>query len=276
MNLAVLFGLLSAASWGAGDFCGGLATRRTAVLSVVTFSQIVGALLLGTLAVALGEAIPPPTHLALGGIAGIAGDIGLLSLYWALANGKMGVAAPISGVVAVMLPLMVSFMTDGAPAVLQLAGFVLALAGIWLVARSEDSALRLNDVGLPIVSGIGFGLFLILIDRVSDTSVFWPLVAARVASIVFLMVVSLIRRQSPLPPVQRMPLIALSGLFDAGGNAFFALAAQTGRLDVASVLSSFYSATTVLLAWAILKERLSRPQTWGVAATLAAIALIVL
>lgn len=276
MNGAVLFGLLSALSWGAGDFCGGLATKRSSLFGVLIFAQIVGGILLAAIGLLAGEPLPPLQVLLLGGLAGLSGTLGLMSLYDALARGKMGVAAPISGVVATSLPVIFAAATEGLPNGLQLAGFVLALAGIWLVARSNAGDLRVADLWLPILAGLGFGAFYLIIDQVSATAIYWPLVAARVGSVVLLTAVGLRLRRPLLPAPRRLPLIALSGVFDAGGNTFFALASLAGQLDIASVLASLYPATTVMLAAIFLKERLSHPQQLGVAATLAAIVLIVL
>lgn len=274
---AIGYGLASAVSWGAGDFCGGLASKRNHVYGVVLLSQMVGALFLVGVALLLAEPFPQPLDLAYGGVAGIGGTIGLAALYRGLAGGRMGMVAPVAAVVTAILPVIVSILVEGAPAILQLVGFGLALVGVWLISarRGKKVEIRGGELGLAVIAGSGFGIFLILIDRVNEGAVLWPLVAARVASISLLVIVVVITSPlEKLPAAAGLPVIVLAGLFDTGGNAFFALATQTGRLDMAAILSSLYPAVTIALAWLILKERLL-PQQWGgVAAALLAIALI--
>lgn len=273
----IAFGLLSAATWGAGDFSGGLASKRANVYSVVINSQWLGGILLLGLAFVTGEGVPPLTDWLWGAAAGAAGAVGLLALYRGLASGRMGLVAPLSAVLAAALPVVVGSITQGLPDVIQFLGFGFALAGVWLLSRPEGAlSFRLNDLMLPVVAGLGFGLFFVLMDRANDHAVFWPIVAARSSSITLLSTAALATGQPTSVPRAHWPLTALAGLLDAGGNAFFTLAAQAGRLDVASVLSSLYPASTVALAWVVLKERLTHPQWLGVAVALAAIVLIAL
>ena len=68
----------------------------------------------------------------------------------------------------------------------------------------------------------------------------------------------------------------MSSLLDSAGNAFYALSARMGRMDVAAVLGSLYPGSTVLLAWFILKERISPLQMIGILVALIAIVLITL
>jgi drug/metabolite transporter (DMT)-like permease len=271
---SVAFGLASAASWGAGDFSGGLATKRTSVYGVIIASQVVGVILFVGLAFISREAVPTPDNLLWGALAGMVGAIGLTALYRGLAMGQMGVVAPISAVIAAAVPILVGAFVEGLPGILQMIGFGSALVGVWFLSRPKVGAVRTGQLISPLVAGVGFGLFFVLIDRVSEVAVFWPLVAARAASLTLLLVIARAARQPLIPERRYWPLTTLAGVLDAGGNAFFALAAQTGRLDVAAVLSSLYPASTVVLAWLILKERFARPQTVGIAATLAAIVLI--
>ena len=265
---------MSAACWGAGDFSGGLATKRSSVYSVIIGSQVVGAVMLIGLALAFSERMPSREHMLWGGAAGLAGTAGLIMLYRALASGRMGSAAPVSAVITAMLPAIFGMWVEGLPGAPKLIGFGLALIGVWFVSRTEQGSTRIDDLRLPVAAGICFGVFLVIINRVSESAILWPLASARVASVSALLVFATVTNQPRRPHLRRLPLIAAVGGLDALGNAFFALAGQIGRLDVAAVLSSLYPATTVWLAWLILKERITRPQTVGIVAALAAIVLI--
>ena len=127
---------------------------------------------------------------------------------------------------------------------------------------------------LPFLAGVSFGLFLVFIHRAGGAGILWPLTIARGTSIAVLVAIGLLTRTLRLPGRSALALTALAGLLDTGGNAFFVLAAQAGRLDVAGVLSSLYPAATVVLACLLLGERFTGRQTAGAVATLAAIACV--
>jgi drug/metabolite transporter (DMT)-like permease len=271
---SAVFGLASAIAWGAGDFCGGLATKRTSVNRVVIGSQTVGMTALILLALVMGEPVPASRSLLWGAAAGLAGATGLLALYSALAKDRMGLAAPVSGVLAAALPVAFTAIAAGLPGPLTIAGFVLALVAVWLVSRSADAVFEVHALGLPLLAGFGFGGFIVLIGHTEHGAVFWPLVGARVASLSVLMMLAFSRREPMWPERDHWPVVSGAGIFDAGGNLFLVLAAHAGRLDVAAVLSSLYPAATVLLAWWILHERLTVSQTVGLIAALVAIVAI--
>ncbi len=279
--LAVAYGLASAAVWGAGDFSGGLATKRGNVYVVVLLSQVVGLVCLLTLALLLEGALPPARDLLFGALAGLAGVIGILALYTGLARGRMGVVAPMTAVLTASIPVIVGISTDGRPPVLVMVGFGLAVTAVWLLSGGgKANGIRRDELGLALIAGLGFALFFVFIDQITAGVVFWPLTAARVASVPLLLIFLLSRRwhhaRWQWPTRSILPIIALSGILDSGGNYFFALATQSGRLDIAAVLASLYPASTVLLARLILKETLGPRQWLGVGVALIALVLIAL
>jgi drug/metabolite transporter (DMT)-like permease len=271
----ILFGLASAICWGAGDFSGGIATKRSNVYGVVLISQIIGTILLTAAALLMAEEIPDIHSMFWGGIAGICGCFGLLALYRGLSIGKMGIVAPVAAVVTAAVPVVFNIFTEGMPDGYLFAGFGIAFAGVWLISGTENTNnIVLNDLSFPLIAGIGFGFFLISIDHVSEKSILWPLVASRLASVGMLIGVHILKRQHGLPTRNLLPLVILAGIFDTGGNTFFALASHAGRLDIAAVVSSLYPGATVVLAWIILKERIRLRQWIGIFASLAAIIFI--
>ena len=270
----VAFALAASISWGAGDFSGGFATRRAQVLSVVFGSYTVGLGMLILLALIGSEPFPTALDFLWGSVAGLAGAVGLVAFYQALSVGRMGIVAPIAAMLSAAIPVLFGALIEGLPGPLQLIGFVLAFIAVGLISGLGVVKGRPKGLGLALLAGVGFGSFFILISRVSHVSIFWPLAAARLSSLLFLLAVILVRRQSILPEKSVWPVVFLAGALDVAGNVFFVLATHSGRLDVAAMLSSLYPAVTVLLAIIILKERVSRLQTIGIFVALVAIPLI--
>ena len=274
-TLAVTFGLCSALAWGAGDFAGGFASRRGNALTVVLFSQLIGGLLLFGLATAFARSLPPAGHLLSGALAGLFGVLGLSGLYKGLAQGRMGLVAPLSAVVTAVVPMAFSFFMEGFPGWLRMTGFGIAMAAVWFLSSPGGSTrIEPGELRLSILAGLGFGLFFIFMDQASSQAVLWPLVAARAAAIVVMLTLLAATRQMAIPPRGQFPFIALAGILDTAGNAAFGMAAHLGRLDIAAILASLYPASTVLLAWIVFRERLGRRQWWGVATAGVALVLI--
>lgn len=272
--MGILLALTSAIVWGTGDFAGGFATRRGGQFQVLALSALSGIVLLVVLAWATGEAPPSLASSGWAASAGLVGAVGLACLYRGLAIGNAATVAPTAAVVTATLPVVFASLTAGLPKATQIAGFALALAGIWLVARTTSSS-RSGESGLKlaIIAGCGFGAFLTLIAQVEPGLVFGPLAVARSLTLVTACLATVVSRQS-FPGLFSNPVALLAGMFDAGGNIFYLLARQHTRLDVAAVLSSLYPAATVVLARVISSEPVTRMQWFGAAVCLAAIGLI--
>lgn len=272
--LAAMSALTAAVCWGAGDFTGGLAARRSQVLSAVFLSYSVGLLALTLIALARAEPLPAFADLAWGGLAGLSGLVGISFLFRGFAAGRMGIVAPVSAVLATALPVIFNALTEGLPRELQLIGFGFALAGIWLLSRPERLGSRPDGLGMAILAGLGFGGFFIGLGQISETAVFWPLVAGRAVACAAMLVAALLSRRPLLLPQSPIPLLVTAGILDVAGNLFFLLAIQNGRLDITAVLGSLYPAVTTLLALLFIKERMTRQQIIGVSLAVLAIVLI--
>nr|WP_274705009.1 DMT family transporter [Deinococcus geothermalis] len=269
MGTVLAAGLGAAAAFGAGDFSGGLATKRDPVVRVVALAHLLSLALFVVLALVTGEAAPRAVDLGWGALAGVGGVIGLASLYRGLALGPMGTVAATSAVLAAALPVLVSVLLGGHLGTGQLLGMVLALLGVTLLSRVPAEGR--GGLGLAVLAGLGFGAFFVFLGQTQAGSVFWPLVMARLVSAGVMLPLAV--RGPGLRPHATGPIV-LSSLLDALGNVLFVVAAQTGRLAEASVLSNVYPAFTVLLALVMLRERLRVDQWWGLAATLLAVPLI--
>jgi len=276
--LPIIYGLLSSASWGAADFIGGLASRRASAIRVLYLAEIAGFIPFMLLAIILREPIPSATDFLWGALSSLIGLTGLIFLYRALAEGNMTIAAPVSALLAALIPVVFGSITLGFPPTPTLIGFGLAFIAVWLISQTDSTGWRfsLTDLRLPLLSGFFFGFYFIVIHQATLNAFFWPLTAARFAGFVALGLFALFTHQPALPPRETWTLCIINGVIDIAGNGFYILSAHAGRIDVAAVLGALYPATTVLLAWIFLKERISFIQTLGIVLAFIAIVLFTL
>jgi len=226
------------------------------------------------IALAIGEPVPGTVTLALAAGAGVCAVAGLLGLYAGLAIGRMGVVAPVTAVIAAILPVGVGFARQGLPAIGVMIGIGCALVGVILVSRSPDPAGRRSGIEYAIVGGIGIGLFNVLVGAFPEHRVAWPLAVIKGAALVATVAIVVLGRRPWRVPQPLIPAVATVALLDLAGNGLYILATQTGRLDVAATLSSLYPVTTIVLAIVLLRERVSRSHLAGIIMAGLAVALI--
>lgn len=269
--------LLSSVLWGSADFAGGLLSRRRAAAAVVGGSQAFGLAGVGVAVLvtgAAGGAGAPTGWLPWSAAAGLSATVGLVSFYAALATGTMGVVSPIAALGAVV-PVLVGVATGERPSGVQVAGILLALAG---AAAASGPELRgtagARPVVLAVVAGASFGMALYFLGVGSRTSPLLTLLGMRVTSVaVFLAAALVLRSAGGLRRSDVLPLAAI-GVADAAANLAFGIAATMGLLSVTAVLGSLYPVVTVLLARAVLHERLRGVQQGGVSAAFGGVLLI--
>jgi drug/metabolite transporter (DMT)-like permease len=214
---------------------------------------------------------------ALGLLAGAGGGLGLAAFYRALSLGTMSVVSPVVACGAVV-PFGISLATGERPALFALVGAVLALAGAVLASLEErraDSPERARAVVLAVFAAIVLGLFVYFLGLGSrEGDALSTLFGARVGSLTLLIVLATAQRAPLRVPRAWLPKVALVGLADVTANALFAFASSHGLLSLVSVLGSLYPIVTVILAYLILGERLTRAQRAGVAVAMAGVVAI--
>lgn len=292
--MAFFLGLLTALGFGAGDFFGGLASRRVPALVVACYSQVLATAVLLMIAVPVAGA-PAASALAWGGAAGLALALGLLAYYRGLAEGSMGLVAAVTGVISALVPLAAGLALGEQPGVLALLGIAAIVVAIGLIsggarkasprrldepvrglmalARGEHPVKGLLDAA---VAGVCFGLVFVFLDQADTGSPLWPVVAASAVGAVVLLVVMLVMRPERGMARSTFVLLALAGLLQAAASVAFVVAVRMGLLSVIAVAGALSPAPTAIMARLFQAERMSRVQLAGFLFALAGIVLIVL
>lgn len=276
MRLVVFLSLSSAIAYGASDFVGGVLTRRASVWAVAATSQATAAFVAFLVALLLGVGRVESSTALWAAAAGLGAAAGNVFIYRGLAAGRMAVVAPISALATAALPVIAGIVMGERTGALASIGVVAALPAIYLVAGggTSSSGTRRGDVLNGLAAGVGFGVQLSALGQIPDEAGLMPLALGQLVSVIAIASVAIARAQPWVPRDKHSALAVVAGVLAGAATVCFQIAAQRGLLTIAGVLTSLYPAITVLLAAAILRERIHRAQAVGLALAAVAVVLI--
>jgi drug/metabolite transporter (DMT)-like permease len=271
--LTAALALAAAASWGVGDFLGGLKSRSLSPIAILIVAQPIGLTLLAIWVAARGEG-PPGSSVLWACLASVLGTTGLVAFYRGMAAGALSIVAPIAGAGAA-IPVIWGLTRGDHPSGLQELGFVAAFAGVILASfeRRPQATRVAAGAGWAVIAMLAFGAYYIPMHAASHGDFLWAAFVFRLTSTTLIACAWLVLRPRRARRAD-LPVLASIGVLDTGGNVFFAAASSRGLVSVVSVLASLYPVVTVLLARAVLHERVHRSQELGIALALGGIVLI--
>ncbi|MAS54996.1 DMT family transporter [Nocardioides sp.] len=277
--MAIVLSLCAALAYGLSDFVGGVVSRRISPWTIAFMAQLGGALAIVALSL-LVDGSPRGTDVGWALLAGLGNGVGTAFLYRGLSAGRMGVVAPISGVGAALVPLLVGLLTGERPGLLAWTGIVAALPAIWLVAReptpdpSTTPGPAASGVVDGVLAGLGFGVLFAALGQIPEESGLLPLALNQLVGTTIVAGLALAMGHAFWPRQATAYVGMVSGVLGAAATVLFLLATQTGLLTISAVITSLYPAFTVLLAAALLRERIHRDQGIGLVLCAVAVGLI--
>jgi uncharacterized membrane protein len=282
--LAIVLAIGSSLAWGAADFVAGLKSRTMPVATVMVVAVTTGLAIAAIVVLVRGVEPPPGRFLAFAALSAVVGAIGLAALYRGLAVGAMSVIAPVAATGAAV-PVAFGLATGERPGAVQVAGALLAIAGVVLAAREEMGDVEAagasrgrprlaKGVPLALLAAVGLGSFLVAVDAASEGDFAWAILVNRIFSLGLLaLAVALLRPRFPTDVRDAAPAIFV-GALETTANLLIALASTLGFVSIVGVLASLYPVVTVALARVVLGERIAPIQRAGTVAALGGVVLI--
>lgn len=275
MPIALAFAC--AVVYGIADYCGGRSSRSAPSIAVSLLGQLSSLVLGLTVVLVIGTAWPAGRELGWGALAGCASALALASFYHALSHGSMTVVAPITAVTSAVLPVVFGLVRGERPAALAYIGMVVAVLAVALVSGAvgvRHTATSRSTLLYAFAAGVGFAVIFIALGETTSASGIWPLVASRVVSVVIIGVIAVSSRTSVRGYGTVWRLAALAGILDMSANFIYLLAVRRGLLSIVVVVVALYPVSTVLLAFGLDKERVSRSQAVGMLMAVGALVLV--
>jgi len=276
MTGSLLLALACSLAYGAADFLGGLAARGAHVLRVVLIAAPASLLVEVVVWPVFGASFSPAA-IAWGAASGVASAVAFALLYRTLAIGPMSVLSPVTALVSAALPVSVGLLGGESLGGVALVGMALALVAVVLVSGGTDaSGVRPGRAALILAFGAGaaIALQLVCLDQAPGDSGVAPLLVGRAVSSSVVLGAAIVLRARLGDTRPSLSMSFAAGALDSLANLAFLLAVRDGDLAVVAVITALYPAGTVLLARAILAERIGPTQFAGLGLAAVAVSLL--
>ena len=191
----------------------------------------------------------------------------------------MGTVSGIS-TLYVLIPVMFSFFLGEALALSSLIGIAIMLTGlvVFAVSRavpSKGTGTKRSVILMALGAALLWVIAVIVLDVGSRAKLYGTLSMAQGVQIVVLLIIAaLTRTPMELQPRAVTPLLASGAALALGSIAFYT-AADEGDIGVVSVLAGLSPIVTALLAWALLKERMRKPEVAALVVVLIGTGMVV-
>jgi drug/metabolite transporter (DMT)-like permease len=275
----IAFALSSALFYGVSDFVGGILSKSRSVWMVAICSQLTAGLATALVALFV-PARPTGADFGWAVAGGFAAAIGISFLYAGLSGGRMNVVAPISGIGAALVPVVVGVATGDKPSILGWIGIAIAFPAIYLVAHTAaehqhaHQRSAASSVVYGVTAGLGFGAVYALVAQIGNHAGFMPLAVVQLVAAIAIGAVAIALHQPWLPRGRHLGRVFAFGLLGTTGLVCFLIATWHGVLSIIAVIAALYPASTVMMARIVLHERFGRWQLVGLVLTASAIILV--
>jgi drug/metabolite transporter (DMT)-like permease len=276
--MGIIWGLTAALCWGITDFLVTIVARRIGTIHTMFYIECCA--LLTACSLVLASPVPPhapPTAWAFVVGISLVNLAATILFYRALTIGTLALVAPIMSGYAVVSALL-AFIAGERPDTLPLIGALLLIIGVVVVSKSENTSGRVTLTGVreAIVVALLLGLFFWALGFVTPSlGVLWPVLVMRVIRTISALLLR-IHKGSPSVslPHKMLVVIPSAAILDTLGFVAFNLGISRTYTTIVTALAALMTAITVLLAWAILRERLSYWQWIGVGVIMAGVLLV--
>ena len=272
--MVALLGILSALSFGIGDFLARFSSREVGFKNSLFWMLVVGAIFYLILFSFFGDGLNPnPIGLSNSFLSGILIMFGLLCLYRGLQMGPVSIVAAITASNPLIV-FLIRYALGSEPTLLQWLSTLVVISGAILVSFSANSfqeSLGLTkkqikeSVIISFMASITLALGLIFSQEATNTlEPLETVIYIRFFSLLGISSILFFTKSKITLTKKAIPILFFQGILETSGYFCLVSAYIFDKASIAVVISSGFGLVTIILARLILKEQISKLQSVGI------------